>query len=234
MNALQLENIKMQFNQKVLFENLDLTIEKGTINTIMGESGSGKSTLLNIIGLLLKPTTGTINILDHQNVKSNTRQAMLILRNDISYIFQNYALIDDETVYQNIELGLKYTKENHQEKIESILKKLHLEDLKEEKISFLSGWEQQRVAFARAFVKPSEIILCDEPTGNLDLKNKKIILDLLKQLNEDGKTIIIVTHDKDVESIAHHKYHLDNKTVIEKWKNRYANVPVFGIKILYN
>lgn len=216
MNALQLENIKMQFNQKVLFENLDLTIEKGTINTIMGESGSGKSTLLNIIGLLLKPTTGTINILDHQNVKSNTRQAMLILRNDISYIFQNYALIDDETVYQNIELGLKYTKENHQEKIESILKKLHLEDLKEEKISFLSGGEQQRVAFARAFVKPSEIILCDEPTGNLDLKNKKIILDLLKQLNEDGKTIIIVTHDKDVESIAHHKYHLDNKTVIEK------------------
>lgn len=216
MNALQLENIKMQFNQKVLFENLDLTIEKGTINTIMGESGSGKSTLLNIIGLLLKPTTGTINILDHQNVKSNTRQAMLILRNDISYIFQNYALIDDETVYQNIELGLKYTKENHQEKIEFILKKLHLEDLKEEKISFLSGGEQQRVAFARAFVKPSEIILCDEPTGNLDLKNKKIILDLLKQLNEDGKTIIIVTHDKDVESIAHHKYHLDNKTVIEK------------------
>ena len=213
MNALQLENIKMQFNQKVLFENLDLTIEKGTINTIMGESGSGKSTLLNIIGLLLKTTTGTINILDHQNAKSNTRQAMLILRNDISYIFQNYALIDDETVYQNIELGLKYTKENHQKKIESILKQLHLEELKNEKVSSLSGGEQQRVAFARAFVKPSEIILCDEPTGNLDSKNKMIILDLLKQLNEDGKTIIIVTHDQDVESIAHHKYRLADKNI---------------------
>ena len=120
----------MQFNQKVLFENLDLAIEKGTINTIMGESGSGKSTLLNIIGLLLKPTAGAINILDYQNVKPNTRQAMLILRNDISYIFQNYALIDDETVYQNIELGLKYTKGNHHKKIESILKQLHLEELK--------------------------------------------------------------------------------------------------------
>lgn len=215
MNALQLENIKMQFNQKVLFENLDLTIEKGTINTIMGESGSGKSTLLNIIGLLLKPTTGTINILDHQNVKSNTRQAMLILRNDIGYIFQNYALIDDETVYQNIELGLKYTKENHQKKIESILKQLHLEELKNEKVSSLSGGEQQRVAFARAFVKPSEIILCDEPTGNLDSKNKMIILDLLKQLNKNGKTIIIVTHDQDVESIAHHKYRLINKSISE-------------------
>ena len=119
MNALELEDIKMQFNQKVLFENLDLAIEKGTINTIMGESGSGKSTLLNIIGLLLKPTAGAINILDYQNVNPNTRQAMLILRNDISYIFQNYALIDDETVYQNIELGLKYTKGNHHKKIES-------------------------------------------------------------------------------------------------------------------
>lgn len=213
MNALKLEDIKMQFNQKVLFENLDLAIEKGTINTIMGESGSGKSTLLNIIGLLLKPTTGAINILDYQNVKPNTRQAMLILRNDISYIFQNYALIEDETVYQNIELGLKYTKGNHHKKIESILKQLHLEELKNEKVSSLSGGEQQRVAFARAFVKPSEIILCDEPTGNLDSKNKMIILDLLKQLNENGKTIIIVTHDQAVESIAHHKYRLADKNI---------------------
>ena len=188
MNALKLEDIKMQFNQKVLFENLDLAIEKGTINTIMGESGSGKSTLLNIIGLLLKPTTGAINILDYQNVKPNTRQAMLILRNDISYIFQNYALIDDETVYQNIELGLKYTKGNHHKKIESILKQLHLEELKNEKVSSLSG-------------------------GNLDSKNKMIILDLLKQLNENGKTIIIVTHDQAVESIAHHKYRLADKNI---------------------
>ena len=213
MNALKLEDIKMQFNQKVLFENLDLAIEKGTINTIMGESGSGKSTLLNIIGLLLKPTTGAINILDYQNVNPNTRQAMLILRNEISYIFQNYALIDDETVYQNIELGLKYTKGNHHKKIESILKQLHLEELKNEKVSSLSGGEQQRVAFARAFVKPSEIILCDGPTGNLDSKNKMIILDLLKQLNENGKTIIIVTHDQAVESIAHHKYRLADKNI---------------------
>ena len=213
MNALKLEDIKMQFNQKVLFENLDLAIEKGTINTIMGESGSGKSTLLNIIGLLLKPTTGAINILDYHHVNPNTRQATLILRNKISYIFQNYALIDDETVYQNIELGLKYTKGNHHKKIESILKQLHLEELKNEKVSSLSGGEQQRVAFARAFVKPSEIILCDEPTGNLDSKNKMIILDLLKQLNEDGKTIIIVTHDQDVESIAHHKYRLADKNI---------------------
>ena len=179
----------------------------------MGESGSGKSTLLNIIGLLLKPTTGAINILDYQNVNPNTRQAMLILRNEISYIFQNYALIDDETVYQNIELGLKYTKGNHHKKIESILKQLHLEELKNEKVSSLSGGEQQRVAFARAFVKPSEIILCDEPTGNLDSKNKMIILDLLKQLNENGKTIIIVTHDQAVESIAHHKYRLSDKNI---------------------
>ena len=213
MNALKLEDIKIQFNQKVLFENLDLAIEKGTINTIMGESGSGKSTLLNIIGLLLKPTTGAINILDYQNVNPNTRQAMLILRNKISYIFQNYALIDDETVYQNIELGLKYTKGNHHKKIESILKQLHLEELKNEKVSSLSGGEELRVAFARAFVNASEIILCDEPTGNLDSKNKMIILDLLKQLNEDGKTIIIVTHDQDVESIAHHKYRLADKNI---------------------
>ena len=196
MNALKLEDIKMQFNQKVLFENLDLAIEKGTINTIMGESGSGKSTLLNIIGLLLKPTTGAINILDYQNVNPNTRQAMLILRNKISYIFQNYALIDDETVYQNIELGLKYTKGNHHKKIESILKQLHLEELKNEKISSLSGGEQQRVAIARALAKNPKILLCDEPTGALDYNTGKSILKLLQDTCRKYKmTVIIITHN---------------------------------------
>ena len=124
MNALKLEDIKMQFNQKVLFENLDLAIEKGTINTIMGESGSGKSTLLNIIGLLLKPTAGAINILDYQNVNPNTRQAMLILRNEISYIFQNYALIENDTVKENLLLSKKYRKNFKEKELEESLEKV--------------------------------------------------------------------------------------------------------------
>ena len=214
MNAVELKDIKVQFKNKILFENINLVIEEGTINTIMGESGSGKSTLLNIIGLLLKPTSGIVNILYHQDIKANSREAMKILRNDVSYIFQNYALIDEMTVYQNIELGLKYVKTNKKEVIEHILHKLNLCDLKDEKISSLSGGEQQRVAFARAFVKPSSIILADEPTGNLDEKNKNIVLKLLKELNQEGKTIVIVTHDKEVAMIADHNYYLKDKNIV--------------------
>ena len=215
MNALELEDIKMQFNQKVLFENLDLAIEKGTINTIMGESGSGKSTLLNIIGLLLKPTAGAINILDYQNVKPNTRQAMLILRNDISYIFQNYALIDDETVYQNIELGLKYTKGNHHKKIESILKQLHLEELKNEKVSSLSGGEQQRVALARALVNNPSMLIADEPTGNLDPDTAWEIMNLLNEINMRGTTVVVATHAKDiVDKMKKRVIHIEKGSIV--------------------
>lgn len=215
MYALEISKLRMNFKNKLLFDDLNLKIEKGTINTIMGESGSGKTTLLNIIGLLIKPTSGSINVLEYKNVKINSKEAMKILRFKLSYIFQNYALIE-ETVYKNIELGLKYVKGNHREIILDILDKLNLSELIDEEVSSLSGGEQQRIAFARAFVKPSEIILCDEPTGNLDETNKLIILDLLKQLNKEGKTIIIVTHDKDVEAIAHNKYQIKNKTIIRE------------------
>ena len=203
MNALELEDIKMQFNQKVLFENLDLAIEKGTINTIMGESGSGKSTLLNIIGLLLKPTAGAINILDYQNVKPNTRQAMLILRNDISYIFQNYALIENDTVKENLLLSKKYRKNFKEKELEESLEKVGIsKEYLGHKVCELSGGEQQRIAIARTMLKPCEIILADEPTGNLDTSNKEKIIHLFKELKKEGKTIVCVTHDEEMAKSA--------------------------------
>ena len=203
MNALELEDIKMQFNQKVLFENLDLAIEKGTINTIMGESGSGKSTLLNIIGLLLKPTAGAINILDYQNVKPNTRQAMLILRNDISYIFQNYALIENDTVKENLLLSKKYRKDFKEKELGESLEKVGIsKEYLGHKVCELSGGEQQRIAIARTMLKPCEIILADEPTGNLDTNNKEKIIHLFKELKKEGKTIICVTHDEKMAKSA--------------------------------
>ena len=203
MNALELEDIKMQFNQKVLFENLDLAIEKGTINTIMGESGSGKSTLLNIIGLLLKPTAGAINILDYQNVKPNTRQAMLILRNDISYIFQNYALIENDTVKENLLLSKKYRKDFKEKELGESLEKVGIsKEYLGHKVCELSGGEQQRIAIARTMLKPCEIILADEPTGNLDTSNKEKIIHLFKELKKEGKTIVCVTHDEEMAKSA--------------------------------
>ena len=203
MNALKLEDIKMQFNQKVLFENLDLAIEKGTINTIMGESGSGKSTLLNIIGLLLKPTTGAINILDYQNVNPNTRQAMLILRNKISYIFQNYALIENDTVKENLLLSKKYRKNFKEKELEESLEKVGIsKEYLGHKVCELSGGEQQRIAIARTMLKPCEIILADEPTGNLDTSNKEKIIHLFKELKKEGKTIVCVTHDEEMAKSA--------------------------------
>ena len=203
MNALKLEDIKMQFNQKVLFENLDLAIEKGTINTIMGESGSGKSTLLNIIGLLLKPTAGAINILDYQNVNPNTRQAMLILRNEISYIFQNYALIENDTVKENLLLSKKYRKDFKEKELGESLEKVGIsKEYLGHKVCELSGGEQQRIAIARTMLKPCEIILADEPTGNLDTNNKEKIIHLFKELKKEGKTIICVTHDEKMAKSA--------------------------------
>lgn len=194
----KLKNIDKAFGNKKIFEKFNLEISEGQIYGIVGPSGSGKSTLLNIIGLLEKTDSGDIELFGKKNIKLNSKNSMLMHRNKISYLFQNYALSDNDTVYYNLKIALKYSKvKDKDNEIKNALALIGLEGFEKNKIFTLSGGEQQRVAMARVLLKPSALILADEPTGNLDNDNTDEILKLFKLLvNEYKKTVIIVTHDE--------------------------------------
>ncbi len=198
---IKLKQITKCFENNKLFENLDMTFNEGEMTAITGQSGCGKSTLLNIIGLLEKPDNGYVEINGKEIKKYAPKIIRKILSKEITYLFQNYALIDNETVEYNLLIALKFTKLTKKEKQKNIietLKKLGLDGLEKRKIYTLSGGQQQRVAIGRAILKPSNIILADEPTGSLDEENKWIIFNLLLELNEQGKTVIMVTHDHEL------------------------------------
>ncbi len=203
MKTIKLVSVTKRYGSKTILENFSLEIEKGEFVALVGNSGCGKSTLLNIIGLLEDFEEGDLIIEDMNNIIPDSSMANKFLREKIGYLFQNFALVDDETVEYNISLALKYVRANKKEKqvnIHKALEKVGLQGYQKRKVYELSGGEQQRVALARIFVKPCSIILADEPTGSLDEKNRDIVLNLLKQLNESGKTVLLVTHDKYVAS----------------------------------
>lgn len=196
MDIIRLENISKVYNTKKIFENFNLTVEKGEFLGIKGESGKGKSTLLNIIGLL-ETCDGRV-IMDGKEINyKNTKEIQRFLRNKIGYLFQNFALIDDLNVYENLKIVLKKDeKKNGKAVILQELKKVGMEDALNKKVYQLSGGEQQRIAIVRLILHKSEIILADEPTGSLDIKNAKIVMDLLKEFHKQGKTVIMVSHDE--------------------------------------
>lgn len=194
---IEIKNISKSFNKRKLIDNFNLKIANGDFICITGESGTGKTTLLNIIGLLEKPDEGDIIINDIKN--PNKKQILLMQRNLFGYLFQNYALIENETVEKNLSISLEYQKNvDKQKEINKALQAVNLEGYNKKKIFELSGGEQQRVALARIISKNCEFIFADEPTGNLDKKNRDIVFDILKKLNGQGKTIIFVTHDQEL------------------------------------
>ena len=189
-----LNNISKKYNEKNIVRNYNLKINKGEFISIVGESGSGKTTLLNIIGLLEKQTSGDIVVMGIKNPTS--KELTKLQREFYGYVFQNYALIEEDSVQTNLKLALKYNKViDKQAEINRALKLVGLEGYNKKKVFELSGGEQQRLALARIMLKKCEIILADEPTGNLDNKNRDIVFNILKDLNKQGKTIVIVTHD---------------------------------------
>lgn len=196
MSLIKLENISKSYKGTKIFNNLNLEVNKGEFLGIKGESGAGKSTLLNIIGLL-ESCEGKV-IIEGKEISSNdTNEVRKLLKKKIGYLFQNYALIDDLTVYENLKIVLEgVSKKVCRELILQELNKLGLGDILDKKIFQLSGGEQQRVAIARLILHKSEIILADEPTGSLDRKNTQIIMNLLKEFHNQGKTIIMVSHDE--------------------------------------
>lgn len=198
---ISLINISKKFKDKSVIDKLNLKVSKGEFIAITGNSGSGKTTLLNIMGLLEKPDSGDVIINGIKN--PNGKQVRILQRDFYGYLFQNYALIENETVESNLKIALKYQKNiNHTEKINEALESVGLKGHNKKKIYELSGGEQQRVALARVILKKCEIIFADEPTGNLDKENRDIVFEILKRLNDEGKTIVFVTHDLDLAERA--------------------------------
>ncbi len=193
--VIQFKNVSKKFGEVQVLNDLSLEIKQGEMVAIVGKSGSGKSTLLNIMGLLEPKSSGTIKILGQKNLKPFNRKSLKLLKEDIGFLFQNYALLDDKTVEYNLGMVVSSSRIKSKGNIKEVLKKVGLEGFENKIIHQCSGGEQQRVAIARLLLKKSNLIFADEPTGSLDESNRNIIVDLLKGLNEQGKTIVIVTHD---------------------------------------
>ena len=204
--AIEVLNVTKKFGKRYIFKNLNLSVEDGEFIAIVGPSGCGKSTLLNMIGLLEAKDTGKIKIKGKETPKIESKEATILRRNTINYLFQSFALINDMTIYQNLLLAMKFlntTDKEKDKKIIEILKKVKLEELKDEKVNTLSGGEQQRVALARTILKPGDIILADEPTGSLDSVSAEIVFNLIKDLSKQyRKTVLMVTHSKDLANQA--------------------------------
>ncbi|WP_018130195.1 ABC transporter ATP-binding protein [Effusibacillus pohliae] len=197
----ELIEVRKSYADHVVLDNINLTVYEGEMVAITGKSGSGKSTVLNLIGMLERADRGIIKLFGKEIPRVGSARANKLLRTRISYLFQNFALIDNATVDYNLEIPLLYSKKTKKEKQEmkrEALEKVGLNILLSKKIHALSGGEQQRVAIARILLKPCDLILADEPTGSLDSENRNEIINILNGLNELGKTIIIVTHDPEV------------------------------------
>lgn len=208
---------------------VSITINQGEFVTIMGASGSGKSTLLNIVGLLDGATSGSYQLLNQEMIGMKEQEKSKIRKQNIGFIFQNFNLIDELSVFDNIELPLIYNNapsSERKKKVEAIAERLGISHRLKHYPQQLSGGQQQRVAVARALINDPKIILADEPTGNLDSKNGNEVMELLTDLHANGSTILMVTHsDYDASFSQRTIIMKDGMVLSEKTNSR--NVDVF-------
>ncbi|MBI9054805.1 MAG: ABC transporter ATP-binding protein [Bacteroidales bacterium] len=201
---------------------VELEVQKGEFVAIMGPSGCGKSTLLNIVGLLDNPTDGSLIFNDIEVAKFKEKQRTELRKANIGFVFQSFNLIDELTVFENVELPLLYLKvpaSERKKKVEEVLDRMKIAHRRKHFPQQLSGGQQQRVAIARAVVANPKLILADEPTGNLDSANGEEVMKLLSELNNDGATIIMVTHSPSDAEYAHRVIQLfDGHIVTENIK----------------
>lgn len=200
-------------NGNEVLSDINLEIHKGDFITIVGNSGSGKSTLLNAIGLLDIATAGEFYFCEKNIIKARRHQLDSIRANDIGFIFQSYCLLDNISVEDNIMIPFLYQQEkiprNISEKIEEYLQLFNLEKQRRQKAKYLSGGEKQRVAIIRALIKNPILLLADEPTGNLDYNNARIIYHAFKKITDDGTAVVVVTHSQNIFEGVDQTYQLN-------------------------
>lgn len=205
MKVIQIKNLCKNFDEHILFKNFNLIINDGDFLCITGDSGTGKTTLLNMIGQLEPYQEGEI-LFEGKPIETK-KDKLDLFRKKLGFIFQNFVLVESKTVEENLNLIRK--EDRTDVSIDSALKMVGLDNKKNSKVYTLSGGEQQRVAMARLYLKECKYILADEPTGSLDRKNAEKIFEILKQLNDIGKTIIIVTHDEYLKSKVEKRVNLN-------------------------
>jgi len=203
--AIELNGISKAYGDHVVLDNFNLKIEEGAFLAVTGRSGAGKSTLLNIIGLLESADSGTLILSGIENPTLKSSKGRQLLKTRVGYLFQNFGLVEEETVLYNLKISTKFrgfSKTEERDSIARALEKVNLSGYEKKKVFQLSGGEQQRVSVAKLLLKSPDIILADEPTGSLDAGNRDVIMSLLKDLNDSGKTVVVVTHDPVVKASA--------------------------------
>ena len=212
---LEVKNVSKIYGDLHALKEVSFQVRKGEWVAIMGSSGSGKSTMMNIIGCMDKPSIGEV-ILDGQDITKESQNSLTKIRREkIGLIFQQFHLIPYLTALENVMVAQYYHSIPDEEEALQALERVGLKDRAKHLPSQLSGGEQQRVCIARALINSPEIILADEPTGNLDEVNEKIVIEILKQLHKEGSTIVVVTHDLEVGDVAERKIILEYGKIID-------------------
>ncbi|MDR1357526.1 MAG: ABC transporter ATP-binding protein [Tannerellaceae bacterium] len=203
--------------ETIALNKVSMEVNDGEFVAVMGPSGCGKSTLLNILGLLDNPTEGSYYIGETEVGHLREKDRTQVRKGNIGFVFQSFNLIDELNVFENVELPLTYLRvkpQERKEKVNAILKRMNISHRAKHYPQQLSGGQQQRVAIARAVVSTPQLILADEPTGNLDSKNGLEVIQMLTELNKEGTTIIMVTHSKHDASFAHRIVNLFDGSII--------------------
>ena len=219
MSLLQIKNLSKIYGPLKALDNVNLTVENGEWLAIMGPSGSGKSTMMNIIGCMDKPSLGEV-ILDGTDISKESDKRLTEIRRDkIGLIFQQFHLVNYLTAVENVMVAQYYHSLPDEKEAMEALERVGLADRAKHLPRQLSGGEQQRVCIARALINHPEIILADEPTGNLDEANENIVIDIFKQLHKEGTTLIVVTHDPEVADVAQRTVVLEHGKLVKEIAN---------------
>lgn len=224
---IQIQNLKKSFRteevETLALNGVNLKVAEGEFVAIMGPSGCGKSTLLNIIGMLDNPTDGSYKFAGHEVGGLRESQRTQLRKGNLGFVFQSFNLIDELTVFENVELPLIYlkmSKAERREKVQKVLERMKIAHREKHFPQQLSGGQQQRVAIARAVVTNPKLILADEPTGNLDSKNGIEVMNLLTELNQEGTTIVMVTHSDRDSHYAHRVINLFDGQIVTESQNK--------------
>ena len=220
-SIIEVSHVSKYFGEKTALDDVTLNVKKGEFVTILGPSGCGKSTLLNIIGLLDNPTDGKYYFDGEEVGHLKEKQRTQVRKGNIGFVFQSFNLIDELNVYENIELPLLYMgipASERKKRVEEAMNRMAIAHRVKHFPQQLSGGQQQRVAIARAVVANPKLILADEPTGNLDSKNGKEVMELLTELNKEGTTIVMVTHSQHDSGYAGRTINLFDGQVVNEVK----------------